>query len=61
MNVNCLLTYNLIKYSRKSVGWDSIVGVVTVCRLEGLGIEICLGVKFSAPVHAGCGAHAASC
>jgi hypothetical protein len=43
------------------VGWDSIVGIVTVCGLEDLGIEFCLGVKFSAPVHAGCGAHVASC
>jgi hypothetical protein len=61
MDVNYLLIHNLIKYSRESVGWDDVVGTVTVYGLEGLGIEFCLGVKFSAPVHAGCGAHAASC
>ena len=42
---NYLLTPNLIKYSRKSVGWDSVVGILTVCGLEGLGIEFGLGVE----------------
>jgi hypothetical protein len=43
------------------VGWDSSVGIATHYGMDGPGIESRLGVRFSAPVQTGPGAHSASC
>ena len=42
-------------------GLGSIVSIVTGYRLDGPGIESRWGVRFSAPVQTGPGAHPASC
>ena len=42
-------------------GQGSSVGLVTVYGLDGLGIEVRWGARFSAPVQIGPGAHPASC
>ena len=44
-----------------NMGRDSSVSIVTVCGLDGLGIESRWESRFSAPVQTGRGAHAASC
>ena len=43
------------------MGWASSVGIATRCGLDGPGIESRWGVRFSAPVQTGPGAHPASC
>ena len=43
------------------VGRGSSVGIATGYRLDGPGIVIPVGVRFSAPVQTGPGAHPASC
>ena len=42
-------------------GRDSSVGIATRFGLDCPGIESQCGVRFSAPVQTGCGAHPASC
>ena len=42
-------------------GRDSLVGIATRYELDGPGIESRWGVRFSAPVQTGPGAHPASC
>jgi hypothetical protein len=49
----------LTKHYTDNVGRKTLVGIATCYGLYGLGIES-LGVRFSAPVHTGPGAHPAS-
>ena len=42
-------------------GPGSVVGIATGCGLDGPGIRISVGPRFSAPVQTGPGAHPASC
>ena len=54
-------TYNYTPLYTYMCGPGSSVGIATGYGLDGPGIESQWGLRFSAPVHTGPGAHTASC
>ena len=58
--VSLMLNIILKSYKEES-GPGSVVGIATGYGLDGPGIESRWGVRFSAPVQTGPGAHPASC
>jgi hypothetical protein len=51
--------YTLFFKSRAVVGRDSVVGIATICKVDGPGSESLWGARFSTPVQIGRGAHPA--
>jgi hypothetical protein len=61
-DLSCLSLPPVLSALKCSVGGPgSAVGIATGYGLDGLGIESWWGVRFSAPVQTGPGAHPASC
>jgi hypothetical protein len=60
-SVLTILGQNLSTFKKNTMWPGSSVGIATVYRLDGPGIESRWRASFSAPVHTGPGAHPASC
>jgi len=43
------------------VGWDSLVGIMPSYGLDGPGVKIAVGARFSSPVQTGPGAYRPFC
>ena len=60
-NVRAALEKIRLQYGTSLSGLGGVVGIATGYGLDGLGIKSRLGVRFTAPVQTGLGAHSASC
>jgi hypothetical protein len=58
--ISAFLVWAFMRTYLNAGGPGSVVGIATVYGLDGPGIEIRWGARFSAPVQTGPGAHPAS-